>query len=257
MTTTVIRAELTLLRVCQGAYGSLLCWLMGLILIAPWLTGGRNKGLILDLLNCIVLLSGVRAANPRRQSLFVCALLLIADLCSHWTAVFIPDRASFALHYGLTFAILVYTTRTILLAIVRNSQVTLETLKASVCVYLLIGLAWVYIYALIDLALPGSFLIRLDSQAVHFGHLVVSESFPTLLYFSYSTLTTLGYGDILPLTGPARTFSYLQAIVGQIYLTVLIARLVGMHITQTSGGRSVVPPSGPSAVSTDDAGGEA
>ena len=55
-----------------------------------------------------------------------------------------------------------------------------------------------------------------------------------LLYFSYSTLTTLGYGDILPLSAPARTFSYLEAIVGQIYLTVLIARLVGMHITQSS-----------------------
>jgi voltage-gated potassium channel len=234
MATTVIRAELTLLRVCQGAYGSLLCWLLGLIVLAPGLSGGRNKGFVLDLLNCIVLLNGIRAASPRRQSLVVCAIFLVADLTSHWTAIFIPDRASFALHYGLTLVILAYTTRTILVAILRNSQVTLETLKASVCVYLLLGLLWVYIYLLIDLALPGSFLIRLEREEVHFGHLVVSEAFSTLLYFSYCTLTTLGYGDILPLTGPARTFSFLQAIVGQVYLTVLIARLVGMHITQSS-----------------------
>ncbi len=239
MATTVIRAELTLLRLCHGAYGSLLCWLLGLILVAPGLTGGRNKGLMLDLLNCIVLLNGVRAASPRRQSMLVCAILLIADLTSHWTSVFIPDRASFALHYGLSLVILAYTTRTILLAIIRDSQVTIETLKAAVCVYLLLGLVWVYVFALIDLALPGSFLIRLEREGARFGHLVVSESFPTLLYFSYCTLTTLGYGDILPLSGPARTFSYLQTIVGQIYLTVLIARLVGMHITQASAGEAI------------------
>jgi len=110
----------------------------------------------------------------------VCAILLIADLASHWTAVFIPDRASFALHYGLSLVILAYTTCAILLAIIRDSQVTIETLKAAVCVYLLLGLVWVYVYALIDLALPGSFLIRLEDEGIHFGHLVVSESFPTL-----------------------------------------------------------------------------
>jgi hypothetical protein len=234
MATTVIRAELTLLRLCHGAYGTLLCWLLGLIVVAPGLTGGRNMGLMLDLLICIVLLNGIRAANPGRRSLLVCAVLLIADLSAHWTAVFLPDRASFALHYGLSLVILAYTTRAILLAIIRDSQVTIETLKAAVCVYLLLGLVWVYVYALIDLALPGSFLIRLEHEGARFGHLVVAESFPTLLYFSYCTLTTLGYGDILPLTGPARTFSYLQTIVGQIYLTILIARLVGMHITQAS-----------------------
>jgi hypothetical protein len=171
--------------------------------------------------------------------LLVCAVLLIADLASHWTSVFIPDRTSFALHYGLSLVILAYTTRAILLAIIRDSQVTIETLKAAVCVYLLLGLVWVYVYALIDLALPGSFQIRLDHEEARFGHLVVAESFPTLFYFSYSTLTTLGYGDILPLSGPARTFSYLQAIVGQIYLTVLIARLVGMHITQATTGEAI------------------
>jgi hypothetical protein len=184
---------------------------------------------------CAVLVAGLRAARPSRWSLRVASILIIPDLISHLASVFIPDPAEFALHYGVTLLILAFTTRTILTMIVRNSQVTLETLKAAVCVYLLIGLLWVYIYALIDLAIPGSFLIRRDLQENRFGHLLVSEAFPKLLYFSYSTLTTLGFGDILPLSGPAQTFSYLEAIVGQIYLTVLIARLVGMHITQSAG----------------------
>jgi hypothetical protein len=212
----------------------LLSWLVALCVLAPGLTGGRIMGLLLDLLVCTVLLTGLRAARPNRRSLAVSASLVLADLVSHLASVYIPDPLEFALHYGVTLWILVFTTWTILSTIVRNSQVTLETLKAAICVYLLIGLLWVYLFALIDLALPGSFLIRRSIDGNLYGHLVVPEAFPKLLYFSYSTLTTLGYGDVLPLSGPAQTFSYLEAIVGQIYLTMLIARLVGMHITQSS-----------------------
>jgi hypothetical protein len=182
-----------------------------------------------------VLLTGLWAAARTRRALFIGLALVTADLATHWPAVAIADDTAFAIHYGLTLLILIYTTCTILMAIIRQSQVTLETLKAAVCVYLLIGLLWVYIYALIDLAQPGSFLIRRHDDGPNFAHLLVSRSFPELLYFSYSTLTTLGFGDILPLSGLARTLSYLESIVGQFYLTVLIARLVGMHITQSSG----------------------
>jgi hypothetical protein len=192
-------------------------------------------GFLLDFLMCIVLLTGLRAARPDRRSLTVGSILALADLASRLASVYIPDPVEFSIHYSVTLLILVFTTRTILSAITRSSQVNLETLKAAICVYLLIGLLWVYIFALIDLAIPGSFLIRRSAEGSHIGHLLVSECFPKLIYFSYCTLTTLGYGDILPLSAPAQTFSYLEAIVGQIYLTMLIARLVGMHITQTSG----------------------
>jgi hypothetical protein len=228
------RAELSLLRLTSGPYGTLLCWLLGLNALAPAFSGGRKVGLLLDLIACGVLLAGVRAASPGRKSLGIVAILIVADLATHWPAVHVHSRATFVIHYGLTFLILGFTTCTILSSIVRNSQVTLETLKAAACVYLLVGLSWVYLFALVDLAIPGSFLVRESAEEHSYGHLVVSESFPTLLYFSYSTLTTLGFGDILPLSGPARTLSYLEAIVGQIYLTMLIARLVGMHITQSA-----------------------
>jgi hypothetical protein len=154
-----------------------------------------------------VLFSGLRAAGPGRRSLIVRGILVAADLSSHWTAFLVHDRLSFTLHYGLSLLILLYTTRAILVAILRDSQVSLETLKAAVCVYLLLGLIWVYIYALIDLAVPGSFQIRRFAEGDQFGHLVVNEAFPTLLYFSHSTMTTLGFGDILPMSAPAKTFS--------------------------------------------------
>jgi voltage-gated potassium channel len=235
MASTLTGRELTLWSLVRGPYGMLLSWLLALNLMAPVLAGTRLSGLAVDLLNCGVMLTGIRAASPVRRSLILGATLVVADLASHWTSILLPDRPSFAVHYGLTLVILAYTTATILSAILRNSQITLETLKAAVCVYLLIGLLWVYLFAIIDLIIPGSFLIRRGLEGNHYGHLMVSEAFPKLLYFSYATLTTLGYGDILPLSGLAQTFSYLEAIVGQLYLTVLIARLVGMHITQSSG----------------------
>jgi hypothetical protein len=234
MESSVGKKDFVLLHLARGRYGALLCWLLTLCVLTPGLTGGGVMGLLLDLLVCVVLLSGLRAARPPQRSLTVGSFLVIADLTSHLVSVYIPDRLEFTVHYGVTLLILAFTTRTILSAIIRDSQVTLETLKAAICVYLLIGLLWVYVFALVDLALPGSFLIRRTAEGDRVGHLVVNETFPSLLYFSYSTLTTLGYGDVLPLSAPAQTFSYLEAIVGQIYLTMLIARLVGMHITQSN-----------------------
>ena len=64
------------------------------------------------------------------------------------------------------------------------------------------------------------------------GHLLIRQDLHRLLYFSFCTLTTLGYGDVVPLRGFAQTACYMEAIVGQIFLTVLVARLVGMHISR-------------------------
>ena len=83
---------------------------------------------------------------------------------------------------------------------------------------------WVFFYALLNKIEPESFYIGKSSMR--------DQRF-ILVYYSFVTLTTLGYGDITPLSSPASSFSILEAIVGQIYMTVLIARLVGIHISQS------------------------
>jgi hypothetical protein len=94
-------------------------------------------------------------------------------------------------------------------------------LSASACVYLLLGLVWCYIYALLDYFFPGSILPVLETN--------LFENFSRYLYFSLVTLTTLGYGDITPTTRIAQNWVVLEAIVGQLYLTMLVARLVGLY----------------------------
>jgi hypothetical protein len=110
--------------------------------------------------------------------------------------------------------------------------VTIETIKGAVSVYLLIGLIWVYLFVVIDMVWPGSFRIELTDESRAAGHMLVRQELHRLLYLSFCMLTTLDYGDIAPLRGGARTACYLEAVVWQVFLTALVARLVGMHLSQ-------------------------
>jgi hypothetical protein len=232
MATTTPSEGISYRRIFSGRYGYLLTSLVLLNILAPILIGRGIKAVLIDLLLCTVMLSGIYAASPRRRSLTIGLLLVIAILATHQIVDRAPVRALFALHYTLEMSILAFATLTILSAIIRDDRVTLETVKGAVCIYLLLGMIWAFLFSMIDLAIPGSFRLPLGPESRRVGSLLLRDELPSLLYFSYATLTTLGYGDILPVSAPARTACYLEAIVGQIYLTVLIARLVGMHISQ-------------------------
>jgi hypothetical protein len=185
-------------------------------------------GAVVDAVVSCIVLTGVYATAPGRRSAAIGLVLGFFALASHRLMARHPFEALHVLHFLFLLAILILATLTILRAVVLDSVVTVDTIKGAVCVYLLIGVTWLYVFVLIDTVSPGSF--RLDPSPE--GLVTEWQRIPQLLYFSFSTLTTLGYGDILPLRGPARTACYLEAVVGQVYLTVLIARLVGMHISQ-------------------------
>ena len=91
-------------------------------------------------------------------------------------------------------------------------------------VYLLMAMMWALLFRLVNDLQPGSF-------AMAESHMQGSRLL--FFYYSFVTITTLGYGDITPVTDVAKSFSFLEAIVGQIYLVVLVARLVGTHIAQS------------------------
>lgn len=226
------RSEALVMRVGRGQYGPLLTSLLVLCLAAPALTGGTAKGALLDAAMSCIVLTGLYAAAPRRRSILIGFALAGVTLSTHRLVTVFHYEPLHALHYALILAVLAYTARTILWAVIRDSQVTIETIKGAVCVYLLIGLAWVYVFASIDMAYPGSLRIAMSPESTVRAHVLVRQELHRLLYFSFCTLTTLGYGDIVPLRGVAQTACYLEAIVGQIFLTVLVARLVGMHISQ-------------------------
>jgi uncharacterized membrane protein len=124
--------------------------------------------------------------------------------------------------FGILF--LACTVVAILSFILQEKKVTADVIYGAVVVYLLMAIMWAFIYRFLETLHPGSFAIAQSGS---------QESRSLFTYYSFVTITTLGYGDVAPLTKAARAFSLLEAIVGQMYLVVLVARLVGIHISQS------------------------
>jgi hypothetical protein len=103
-----------------------------------------------------------------------------------------------------------------------GTELNVNRLIGAICVYLLLGVIWALLYTLVDAVVPGSFAGFEPTEGVGWN----SE----WLYFSFVTMTTLGYGDILPVSATARVLAYLQAVAGLFYIAVLVAGLVGAYI---------------------------
>ena len=110
----------------------------------------------------------------------------------------------------------------ILRDILFSAKVTIDTIRGSICVYLLIGFVWALLYGIV-----ASLNFQAFDQSI-----VFEESFGNTVYFSFTTLTTLGYGDILPVSPLAKMLTNLEAIIGQLYPSILIAILVSDYISQ-------------------------
>ncbi len=104
-------------------------------------------------------------------------------------------------------------------------HVTIDVIVAGITVYLLLGTLFVPIYTQLEAVLPGSFSINTAMSEM----VSVSIMWTRFLYFSYATLTTLGYGDITPISGVAQALSTTEAIVGVLYIAIFMARLVGAY----------------------------
>lgn len=112
-----------------------------------------------------------------------------------------------------------YTTR----QVVFGTELNTNRLVGVICVYLLLGVIWALAYSLVELAAPGSLTgVEPDAEGGWGSNWI---------YFSFVTLTTLGYGDITPVSATARSLAYLQAIAGQFYIAVLVAGLVSAYIS--------------------------
>ena len=109
-------------------------------------------------------------------------------------------------------------------------RVTLNLLSASLCVYLLFGIVWALGFSMISALNPGAFTASAPMPMDSYELGMDSGRSAEALYFSFSTLTTVGFGDIVAVSHSARMLTVLEAVVGQLYLAVMVARLVGLHI---------------------------
>lgn len=124
-----------------------------------------------------------------------------------------------------------------------SGQVTANRISGALCLYLLLGAIFALVYAAIDVVDPTAFRVDTPFQP-YFGvdngaH--YKERFSLLLYYSFVTLSTVGFGDITPISRFARNFTWLEAVSGQLYLSVMVARLVGLHLVNVTAKNSDEP----------------
>src|SRR5262245_16376380 len=179
-----------------------------------------------------VLVAAVWAVSRHRGVLVAGLSLATPTFIAAWMQHFIERRWLSAVYLVLGALFLGFTAIVVLRQTLGGATVTADTIAGAICFYLLLGVIWALIYALIELAHPGSFLDggRPVGSAGH--HALV----PELLYLSLVTLSTVGYGDVLPVTQQARMLAALEGIIGPLYLAVLIARLVGLSASRPNAG---------------------
>jgi hypothetical protein len=188
--------------------------------------------LILSFLS-FMLLGALFAVSRCRRQRIVASLLSVPAILLQAIHVFHEDPHIRGWAYGLTIVYVGYVIALIIKALFQQRRITGDMICASLCAYLLIGVCWAFVYSLVEMFQPGSFNISDAHKDVTTALNVTGEHAGFAVYYSFVTLSTLGYGDVIPVKAMARVCSYSEAVFGQIYLAVLVARLVGLHISQT------------------------
>ncbi|MEM7226039.1 MAG: potassium channel family protein [Pseudomonadota bacterium] len=198
----------------------LLCALVALLLLSPTIDDEGAEGVLLSLLFTIVLVVGtIIVSRVPRDLLFVLTLsstwLYLTWLHPVWSGSALDEISG-----AVLAACTLYMAIILLVSVAKAEKVDHDVIGGAIAVYLLMGIAWTVIFVLIEGLYPGSFSLAESARG---------SIWDQLLYFSFATLTTLGYGDVAPLTPIARIWAVLEAVCGTLFLAVLISRLVGLY----------------------------
>ena len=209
-----------------GRFRFLLLSLMMMIGVRPllneWIGARVWVNVSTDLFFACALMSGLHALTRQPRQLRISLLLVSAIIIFSALHYLLPLPAVDKIKLGLGAIFLVHMLIMIWTHIEMENEVTLDLIMAAACAYILLGMIWAYGYFFLESFHPGSFNIVENS----------TDDLVDFNYYSFVTLTTVGYGDILAMTRAARALSIFEAITGQLYLAIMISRLVGMHASQ-------------------------
>lgn len=208
----------------------LLVCLLTLILLFPLFKSGRN--VIRDLLLTAVFFSGIFSLDFSPRSLKILLLLAFLTSATTWLNHLVENEVVHLVDFVTSFLMLVAIVVLMTRHIARSRHVTPTIILSSINGYLLLGLLSAVLLGIADAvhklaAGPDSTGIFFPGQG--------PPAFNDYIYFGFVTLTTLGYGDVTPVSDLSRSMAILIAITGQLYMTVLIAMLVGKFLSQSEG----------------------
>ena len=216
----------------RGPFSWLLFAQLAFIATSPFIDHGGLGEWIRIVSLFAILISGVYAAAVHR-GFFIIALLLMVPAIFAWLG---PDVFT---HTGdevmrllSAAACLIFTCVVITTSLYRQKTVTQETIIGGIDAYLLLGFFFMLLHQATAVIDPAAYALHGKPMLDFASPEGQAHGLSTMLYFSFTTLTTLGYGDITPETGIARLLTSTEAVTGQLYVAIFIARLVSLRVTQ-------------------------
>ncbi|MEA3232466.1 MAG: ion channel [Thermodesulfobacteriota bacterium] len=205
----------------------LLVSLLLLLVSSPFLKDLRWFGLIRSILMTWIFLEIFNTTTRGKKRLVFNSLLVGFAIAALWVDNFFGTSARILALTSAIIVIYLFFSIVVLAKFIFGAEsVGREVIYAAIIIYLLISIVWGYFYITLEFFVPGSFTLPFEMDQ--------SDKLVWLMYFSYVTITTLGYGDITPLNAKASMLASTEALIGQIYLVVIVAWLVGMHVSQRS-----------------------
>jgi len=223
----------------ERPYGTLLSVLATMLVVYPFLGTHKNLGMLFDFIMFGVVVVALKCTHERGPFFLLEWALGLSTFAVGLLSRSFGLVSAYPFSAGLRGMFFSYLIVKIFSDIFKRDNITFDAVMGASCVLVLLGLAFGSFFALLEWLVPGSFYLPPVPPAIEavFGH--TSDEF-SLVYFSFVALTTIGFGHIYPVAPPARSLSVLEGLISQLYLTIIIARLVGLEIVR----RHNLPPGG-------------
>lgn len=212
---------------------ALLISILLLFIVAPFVVPLHHGILVMNVVSAGVLVAGSYALSERKHLFAIAVVLSAITIVGTGLLLAFPQPWALLISHSSIIVLVAFFCVTILSYVLGSGRVTSDKIFAAICVYMLIGYGWTFVYSLLLELQPQSFVTTSEVARTDYVGRILQ-----LRYFSFTTLTTVGYGDIVPRSPVARTMTILEAVMGQFYLVALVGRLVGLHIVHGSVSRS-------------------
>lgn len=194
--------------------------LLLLVAVAPLITPTPNGRLALNVVNLFVVVAAVATLGHSLRSFIFAMLLAAPALVFQWVALTTSQATMFVWSWTFSVGLYLVTLTYLLRYVFHRDVMTGDKLWGAAAAYLMLGVLWGYLYALVEQFHPLSFAV---------GGVATDLEMPEFLYFSFTVLTSTGFGDLSPVSRPARSLCVVEQLVGVLFVSILIARLAGVY----------------------------
>ena len=202
----------------QSKYLALWVTFVLLMILTPF-AAGPIGAVVLTIVFSFVLISGILTVSDDRRLLIIGLIPLVIAITARWIGYFTGNTDLLAASSLFGTITLGYVSLLVFSSLFKATIITSTIIWQAISVYLLLGLTWASLFNFVNQVTPGSFYDNVAQSGV--------LTYPVMVYYSFVTLATLGYGDIVPTTAAARGLAVLEVLTGVLFMAILISRLVG------------------------------